>query len=33
MKGQTLRRLVPDARQAFELIYQLRDWFGVIKHK
>ena len=33
MKCETLRRLLPDARQAFEFVNEFGDRFGVIKHK
>jgi hypothetical protein len=33
VKRQTLRRLLPDARQPLELVDQLGDWFGVFEHK
>jgi hypothetical protein len=33
MKGQPLRGLVTDARQALEFVNQFGDGFGVVKHK
>jgi len=32
VKGEPLRRLLPDARQAFEFVDELGDGFGVIEH-
>ena len=32
VKGQTLRRLLSNARQAFEFVDQFGNGFGVIKH-
>ena len=32
MKRQPLRRLLADARQAFEFVDEFGYWFGVFKH-
>src|SRR6266516_1487806 len=33
VKRQPLRRLLADARQAFEFVDQFSDWFSVFQHK